>query len=530
MATFAIGFTEVAVLVSVCLVFQSPGMSNGGPALMVWSFVACSFCTVIIAWVMADICAAYPSAGSVYHWTAQIVPEKWAPLASYICGWWNFLGNTAGDASFAAGFAAFLSSALVASGYDKIPAVHQVWVAILVLLLWSLLNCFRIEKLAFVNNFAAVCHVASILLVIIGCLVCAGQPGSTGIQTGSFVFGGYYNDSGWDDTVPVQKGYLLSCGIVFSIFLFAGFEAPAHMAEETLDADVVAPRGLINTVYATAIGGFLLIICLLFCTFDIPTLNAAVTETLEDGTEQTVGFNTGIMVVEIFLWTTKTSCPGLGVAMVWLVVINFFMAGLASVCVTGRITFAFARDGAFPLSEFWALVIQPLQIPIPAIFLVFILDVALLLLQLNEEGGAAAFAAIVGLCSIGFNISYGIPIFLKLVCKPANFPVTPYAIHRHLATPFGILSCIWLFGTSALCFFPAHGPVTADNGHMQWLCVVVAAVFVVAALNWIFNSRKHFKGPARVGDKPRHSTQKSESRSEGMPKSSDSPPSGAVCI
>jgi hypothetical protein len=31
--------------------------------------------------------------------------DKWAPFASYICGWFNFMGNAAGDASFAFGFA-----------------------------------------------------------------------------------------------------------------------------------------------------------------------------------------------------------------------------------------------------------------------------------------------------------------------------------------------------------------------------------------------------------------------------------------
>ena len=54
---------------------------------------------------MAEICSAYPSAGSVYHWAGMLATPKWAPFASYICGWFNFLGNAAGDASFAFGFA-----------------------------------------------------------------------------------------------------------------------------------------------------------------------------------------------------------------------------------------------------------------------------------------------------------------------------------------------------------------------------------------------------------------------------------------
>jgi hypothetical protein len=32
-------------------------------------------------------------------------PPEWGPICSYVCGWFNFLGNAAGDASFAYGFA-----------------------------------------------------------------------------------------------------------------------------------------------------------------------------------------------------------------------------------------------------------------------------------------------------------------------------------------------------------------------------------------------------------------------------------------
>ena len=78
----------------------------------------------VVSYSMAEICSAYPSAGSVYHWSAQLVPAEYAPLSSYICGWFNFLGNAAGDASFAVFFAKFLNSAITVSGgtpyYDDV--------------------------------------------------------------------------------------------------------------------------------------------------------------------------------------------------------------------------------------------------------------------------------------------------------------------------------------------------------------------------------------------------------------------------
>ena len=60
---------------------------------------------------MAEICSVYPSAGSVYHWAGCLAPAKTSALAAYITGWFNFLGNAAGDASFASGLAGLISSA-----------------------------------------------------------------------------------------------------------------------------------------------------------------------------------------------------------------------------------------------------------------------------------------------------------------------------------------------------------------------------------------------------------------------------------
>ena len=72
---------------------------------MIWGFTVTFTMTMIISYSMAELASAYPSAGCVYHWAAQVVPEAQAPLASYVCGWFNFIGNAAGDCSFAYSFA-----------------------------------------------------------------------------------------------------------------------------------------------------------------------------------------------------------------------------------------------------------------------------------------------------------------------------------------------------------------------------------------------------------------------------------------
>jgi amino acid transporter len=78
---FAFGFTEVAALASVAITLGF-GLSTGGPATLFWGFFTNFVMTTLIAYSLAEICGAYPSAGSVYHWAAQLSPREWAPFLS----------------------------------------------------------------------------------------------------------------------------------------------------------------------------------------------------------------------------------------------------------------------------------------------------------------------------------------------------------------------------------------------------------------------------------------------------------------
>ncbi len=81
----------VAVLASLCGSLTS-GMATLGPPLLAWGWIVGSIATIGVGLCMAEICSAYPNAGSVYHWAGQLTSVKWSPLAAFICGWFNFLG------------------------------------------------------------------------------------------------------------------------------------------------------------------------------------------------------------------------------------------------------------------------------------------------------------------------------------------------------------------------------------------------------------------------------------------------------
>ena len=92
--------------------------------------------------------------GSVYHWAGMIVPKQWTPVAAYVCGWANFLGNAAGDAAFAASWSCFVSAASETAHGIKYSVEGQVGLSIFILTIWTFLNCFNISHVGWVNSLA----------------------------------------------------------------------------------------------------------------------------------------------------------------------------------------------------------------------------------------------------------------------------------------------------------------------------------------------------------------------------------------
>jgi len=492
LANFAFGFTEVAVLASYTSLFGT-GLNLGGPSGMVWTYLVTWFFLTLASFSMAEICSAFPTAGSVYHWSAQLVPPKWAPLAAYITGWTNFLGNAAGDASFASFFASFFNAGLAASQIPQYDLQPTVGVAIGVLLVWSILNFFRVDKLGWMNNLAAFVHAGSIIVIIIVILTkTSAAGGGPGLASSSWVFTDYENASGFTDDSKQHalndKSYIGAMSIGVAMFSFSGFEASAHMAEETHGMSTAAPMGIIWTVFATGLGGFAYLLALLFAIppGELPLITNTVPPT-DDG-NSTMPFLTSNAAVNVFINSCGWQC---GSALTWLIVINLFFAGVSSVAVTARITFALLRDHAFPFSDTLKEVHPTLKSPIRAILFIFALDCGLLLLGLNPTAGVA-FTAIVGLCVIGFMVSYAIPIMLKAIYQPAYFP-TAMSLGRW-STPCGVLSCMWLYGTSCLFLFPQVGPLTLLS--MNWLIVVIGGVFLMGVIYWQCGGGKDkFRGP-----------------------------------
>ena len=151
-----------------------------------------------------------------------------------------------------------------------------------------------------------------------------------------------------------------------------------------------------------------------------------------------------------------------------------------------------ARDGVFPLSSYLRWIYKGTQTPLANVIFVFFVDCLLLLLQFVSS---TAFAAIIAIATLGYQLSYFIPILFRCTTARKTFPVGEFNIGR-FGVPVALVSSLWLGITSTLMLFPTSYPVTKDN--MNYAIAVVTAVLGVAAVYWLVSARHWFVGPKRV--------------------------------
>ena len=83
-----------------------------------------------------------------------------------------------------------------------------------------------------------------------------------------FVFSTFYDGTGLDDqegwSLRASPAYVAAVGVLMSQYTILGFDASAHLCEETRKAVRDAPLGLLSSIAGSSLIGFFLIVALLF--------------------------------------------------------------------------------------------------------------------------------------------------------------------------------------------------------------------------------------------------------------------------
>jgi amino acid permease (GABA permease) len=462
-SNFAVSFTIISVL-SGCLTLYGYGMTTGGPVVMVWGWIIVGIMTTIVGLGMAEVASAYPTAGGLYYWSARLAKNKGAAW-SWFTGWFNLLGQVAVTAGIDFGFAFFFTAFLnLTTGFGASRG-HVIIVFAGILIVHALLNSFGVRLVAFLSDVSVWWHIIGVLVIVISLMVVPTHHASA-----SFVFTKLINKTGFHNSF-----YVFFIGLLMAQYTFTGYDASAHMSEETHNAAVAAPKGIVNSILVSLVAGWVLILGVTF----------AITNDYEKARLSATG------VPPVQIWIDALGRHGGELLLVVAMVAQAY-CGMASVTANSRMIYAFSRDGAIPGSNIWHHINPRTRTPTRSIWFAVVFA---FLLGLPYLWNSTAYAAVTSIATIGLYIAYVIPTLLRRLAGDA-FQRGPWHLGRWSAV-IGWLGVIWVVIITVLFMLPEISPVNRDT--FNYAPVAVGAVVLFAGGYWFLGANKWFKGPRSQG-------------------------------
>ncbi|KAN0073254.1 Amino acid/polyamine transporter I [Elaphomyces granulatus] len=467
---FGVSFSIISIITGITTLF-SYGLNTGGPGVMTVGWILVSFMTFFVGLSMAEIVSAIPTSGGPYFWAAMLAPEKHAAFLSWITGWFNFVGQFAVTTGISFGCAGLITTAATIKTSFQATAAQTLGIYAAILVSHGLVNTFGVHVLRYLNNTSIILHSLGV-----GCLAIAVVAKAPTHRSASEVFQHFYDGTGssgfpgW--SVRASPAYVAICGILLSQYTITGFDASAHLSEETQRASWSAPIGVLMSIGVSALFGFFLILCLLF---SIQDFDATVS----------IDTNYGQPVFKILVDIFGENGA---LVLIALIILCVWHCGLFSLTSNSRMMFAFSRDHALP--RFFNHIDKRFQSPIRTVWLAAFLAFCL---SLPSLGSSVAFSAATSIATIGLYISYALPILIS-VLWPQKFVKGPFNLGQY-SRPVGVIACLWvLFITITFCL-PTANPVTSQT--LNYTPVAVGIVAAGSLGSWFLWAHRWFKGPLR---------------------------------
>src|SRR6266852_2508233 len=470
---FAISFTIISILAG-CLTSYSIAWNQGGPVAITWGWLIVGLFCTFVALAMGEIASTYPTAGGLYFWSSKLGSPAWG----WFTGWFTLVGQIEVTASIGFGCAIFMTSLLnllwnYPNSYGWIYFLYG-----MIMLGAGIINMFKVPITAFLNSISAWWHMIGVVVVVIILGVVPDHHRSIG-----YVFGQTINNTGFGGQ-SWTKGifmYVFLTGFLMAQYTITGYDASAHMSEETHKASLGAAWGLLMSVIVSVIFGFVLLVAV---TFAIPSTSGAL--------------GAGVFVVR-YIWQTSMSTHYAEVLLFIAVVAQTFCT-IASTTSASRMMFAFSRDRAVPGHQIWRKVSKADRVPIFTVWAICCLAFVMVLPSLWF--GYTGYAASTAVAVIGLYIAFVLPIILRLRAGE-SFERGAWHLGRHYKW-IDWIAILWIGFISLVFFAPfAYTGIPGNKGFtwysVNYTIIMVGGSFVLFGGWYVLSARKWFKGPIRQG-------------------------------
>ncbi|HEY3434104.1 MAG TPA: amino acid permease, partial [Solirubrobacterales bacterium] len=323
-SNFAISFTIISILAG-CFTTYGQAWNNGGPIAISWGWPLISIPILIIGFCMAELVSAYPTAGGIYWWAGKLGGPVWA----WFTGWFNLIGLAAVVASVDYACATFLNvvlglyevNLLGVNFGDEVHILAEVFLLfVLILMVHTAVNIRRTHLLSLVNSVSVWWHVLGVAAIVLVLIIVPDTH-----QSVDFVFTERINNSGFSD--GMYWFYILPLGFLLTQYTITGFDASAHISEETHGAAESAAKGVWKSIFYSALIGWIVLLAITFAVTDLGAANEA------------AGFAPSLL--------TEALGTGWGKFVLIISVVGQLFCGAACLTSASRMCYAFSRDKGF---------------------------------------------------------------------------------------------------------------------------------------------------------------------------------------
>jgi amino acid transporter len=470
-SNFAISFTIISIL-SGTLTLYYQGLNYGGPVMEAYGWPLVSLFVLIVGLGMAEIASKYPTAGGLYYWASKLGGAGWG----WFTGWFNLIGQIAITAGIDYGAAVFTDALLqlLWPGTFDGNSHEVIYVYAAILAVHALMNIFSVRLVALLNDVSVWWHVLGVL-IIVGFLIL--KPDHH--QSFGTVFSKTINNSGFSHG---WLWFVLLLGLLQAQYTYTGYDASAHMSEETANASRAAARGVIMSIVVSAVFGYILALGVTFAIQDM---------------DKTAGAGT-FAVKQVYLDALGTTTAKV---MLFITVGAQLFCGMSSITSASRMMYAFSRDRAVPGHWLWRRLNRD-RVPYMAAMAIAVLAFLCAFPAYFGTNGAVAYAAVTSIATIGLYLAYAIPIFLRLR-QGENWEPGEWSLGRHYRW-IGTVACVWVVFISLLFIMPLSPAGIPWNDKFTWVSFNYAPIAVGGTLLlvggwWLLSARNWFKGPVSQG-------------------------------
>ena len=493
-SNFAISFSIISILTGAVILYDY-GLAWAGKAAVTLGWPLITIFVVAIAAAMAEIASAYPTAGGLYYWASRMKNKNW--------GWWTAWLNLIGQFAIVAGInyaaAGFINATIIDKLFggtfnttEFIPGVlnGQLVTMGLLMLAELAMNIAGINLVAVLNQASVWWHIVIVAAVVL-LMFLIGKSDQSGLGLFDIkpqdVAGSWNNNLGF---VNLEYGPAIGYPVLLAFFFsllqanwtYTGYDASAHVAEETVGARIASAWGLFMSVAVSAVVGFVFLFAL---TTHLPSLSTLFPQELPDplGASSQYYFGGGVAVIDILVYNLGQ----LGDILAAGIAIAMAFCGLSSVASAGRMLFAFSRDDGVPGSGWLKKVSHRYRTPANALAAIVVISWVFTVFAFIV-GTGTAIVIVTAISTIFLYAAYGVCIYLGATTTDW-LEQRVWSLGRW-SKPIAWIAVAWCVVLMVLFSFPT-------SGNISWPFMVVTVVFLlIYYFGW---ARSRFQGPRVMG-------------------------------